>query len=384
MTTSGNPVGTKILCVVGARPNFMKIAPIMRALAKDARFQPRLLHTGQHYDEKLSRIFFDELAIPRPDIELEVGSGTLAVQTAEIMRRAEPVLIDEQPHAVLVVGDVNSTIACAFVASRFHRREAFHYAGEARTRPVVIHVEAGLRSFDDDMPEEINRKLTDAISDVLFVSEPSGITNLEREGVASNRCFHVGNVMIDTLLAARERAATSPVKQTLGIAGAPYGVVTLHRPSNVDDIQTLRAMLGTLAEVAAGLRLVFPIHPRTRTRIESAGASFDPERLLLVEPLGYLDFLKLVADSSLVLTDSGGVQEETTVLGIPCITLRDNTERPITISEGTNRLGGTTRESILEAFEASQRASSQTRVPALWDGNAAHRIVEILARLFRA
>jgi UDP-N-acetylglucosamine 2-epimerase (non-hydrolysing) len=283
---------------------------------------------------------------------------------------------------VLVVGDVNSTIACAMVAARFHRKTSFRWRDGARTRPVVIHVEAGLRSFDDDMPEEINRKLTDAISDVLFVSEPSGMQNLGKEGVASGRTFLVGNVMIDTLVAARERAMRSGVLEELGIAGASYGLVTLHRPSNVDDPDTLRALISTLGEIARDMRLVFPVHPRTRARLDAAGIVLDPKRLLLTDPLGYLDFLKLMAEAKLVLTDSGGVQEETTVLGVPCVTLRDNTERPVTVAEGTNRLGGTRRESILRAVAEARQGGGSARVPSLWDGKAADRVVDVLSDLF--
>ena len=360
----------------------MKVAPLMRAFAARRSIEARIVHTGQHYDEKLSKIFFDELAIPRPDIELEVGSGTLAVQTAEVMRRFEPVLLAEQPHAVLVVGDVNSTIACTLVTARFHRNTSFRWVHGVRTRPVVIHVEAGLRSFDDDMPEEINRKLTDAASDVLFVSEASGMKNLAKEGVPADRCFFVGNVMIDTLMAARERAMQSGVIESLGLGGRAYGLLTLHRPSNVDDPVVLRALLDTLDEIAHDLPLVFPVHPRTRARLDQAGIKPDPARLVLTEPLGYLDFLKLMAKAKLVLTDSGGVQEETTVLGVPCLTLRDNTERPATITDGTNRLAGTQRASILDAFAALQQSTGPAKIPELWDGRAAERVADVLVNLF--
>ena len=372
----------KILCVAGARPNFMKIAPLLRAFANDARFAARLVHTGQHYDAKLSKVFFDDLQIPRPELELEVGSGSHAQQTAEIMKRFEPVLAAEQPHGVLVVGDVNSTIGCALVTAKFFRDEPFATASGLRRRPLVIHVEAGLRSHDGDMPEEINRVLTDAISDVLFVSEPAGMTNLAREGVTGERAQLVGNVMIDTLLAARERARSSTILATLGLRDGAYGLVTLHRPSNVDDAGALRGLLETLGAVAADLPLVFPVHPRTRARITGAGLALDPARWQLIEPLGYLDFLCLQASARVVFTDSGGIQEETTVLGVPCITLRDNTERPVTCDHGTNQLAGTRRETIVAAYGKIDEVRRAARIPAGWDGKSAERIVAALGRWF--
>jgi UDP-N-acetylglucosamine 2-epimerase (non-hydrolysing) len=367
----------RILCVAGARPNFMKIAPLLRAFGRDPRFEARLVHTGQHYDDKLSKIFFEELAIPRPDIELEVGSGTHAQQTAEIMKRFETVLESEQPHGVLVVGDVNSTIGCAIVAAKVFRKEPFTFRGAPRRRPVIVHVEAGLRSNDHDMPEEINRVLTDAISDLLFVSEPAGVTNLAREGVGPDRAMFVGNVMIDTLLAARDRAMQSPVLETLKLAERGYGLVTLHRPSNVDDVGALRSLLAILDEL--GLPLVFPVHPRTRKRIADAKVALDPARWQLVEPLGYFDFLRLQASARVVLTDSGGVQEETTVLGVPCITMRENTERPVTCDQGTNQLVGTRREAILAAYGKIDQIRAAARVPEKWDGKSADRIVAAIA-----
>lgn len=356
----------------------MKIAPLLRAFHRDARFEAKLVHTGQHYDDKLSKVFFEDLAIPRPDIELEVGSGTHAQQTAEIMKRFEPVVEREQPHGVLVVGDVNSTIGCAIVAAKLFRKQPFRARGAGgattdRRRPLVIHVEAGLRSNDPDMPEEINRVLTDAISDLLFVSEPAGIANLQREGVASERAIFVGNVMIDTLLAARERARSSSILGTLGLTEGGYGLVTLHRPSNVDDVETLRGLLANLDGL--GLRLVFPVHPRTRARIVAAGIALDQARWQLIEPLGYLDFIRLQSAARVVLTDSGGIQEETTVLGVPCITLRDNTERPVTIDAGTNQLAGTRREAIAAAYARIDEIRRAARVPEKWDGKSAERIV---------
>jgi UDP-N-acetylglucosamine 2-epimerase (non-hydrolysing) len=372
----------KILCVAGARPNFIKIGPIMRALAADPRLRPVLVHTGQHYDDNLSRIFFDELGIPRPDLELEVGSGTHAAQTAAIMTRFEAVLEEHQPQAVLVVGDVNSTIACALTAARFHLTEPFSCAGGRRTRPVTIHVEAGLRSDDLDMPEEINRILTDRISDLLFVTDPAGLDNLRAEGIPDERVHFVGNVMIDSLLAARDRAAGSAVLERLGLTEKKYGLVTLHRPSNVDHPEDLADRLGTLDLLARDLRLVFPVHPRTRARMQQAGVELAPERWVLTDPVGYLDFVKLMACARVVLSDSGGIQEETTILGVPCVTLRENTERPVTIHEGTNLLAGTSRERILVAFTEAMAMEPAGRVPRLWDGRTAERIRDVLADYF--
>ncbi len=377
----------KILCVVGARPNFIKIAPLLRAFARVSGFETRLVHTGQHYDSRLSDIFFRQLRIPPPDIDLGVGPGTQTAQTAEIMRRFEPVLEGEQPQAVLVVGDVNSTIACSLAAAKFQLRAPFLWAGAPRSRPVIIHVEAGLRSFDDDMPEEMNRRLTDVLSDVLFVSEPSGIANLVREGVPGERMHLVGNVMIDTLLAAREEARGCGILERLGLVPGGYGLLTLHRPGNVDDPVALRDLLGTLDVVAQHLPLVFPVHPRTRSRLQSTGIPFPSARWTLVDPVGYLEFLALQSQARVVLTDSGGVQEETTALGVPCVTLRENTERPCTVSQGTNQIAGTSRVGILRAFEAAMAGEAHSgrpaRIPALWDGQAADRVADILGRLLQ-
>jgi UDP-N-acetylglucosamine 2-epimerase (non-hydrolysing) len=373
----------KILCVAGARPNFIKIGPIMRALRGDAGFESMLIHTGQHYDDNLSRVFFEDLAIPRPDVELEVGSGSHALQTTEIMIRFEPVLAREQPHAVLVVGDVNSTIACALVASKFHLDCPFQCAAGSRTRPVIIHVEAGLRSFDWDMPEEINRVLTDRISDLLFVTDPAAIDNLAREGAPAEAVHFVGNVMIDSLLAVKARAMQSDVLERLELEPRCYGLVTLHRPSNVDDPVVLRDRLDTLDQVAAQVPLVFPVHPRTRARLAAHGVELDGARWTLTEPVGYLDFVKLMASARVVLSDSGGIQEETTILGVPCVTLRENTERPVTISEGTNVLAGTERSAILAAFQQAMEMVPDGRIPRLWDGQTAERIVTSLRDYFR-
>lgn len=355
----------EVLCVVGARPNFMKIAPIMAAFASQP-IAARLVHTGQHYDPAMSDSFFEQLGIPRPHVNLEVGSASHAVQTAEIMRAFEPVLDAEKPRAVLVVGDVNSTIACALVA--------------AKKGIKVIHVEAGLRSWDRAMPEEINRVLTDQISDLLFTTERAALDNLRREGVDPARVHFVGNVMIDTLLSHLDRAV--PAARTLGnVPARGYAVVTLHRPSNVDDPEIFRALLQTLGQVAERLEVVFPIHPRTRATAERFGFAGLLERpgMRLLPPQGYLEMLGLTRDATVVLTDSGGLQEETTALGVPCVTLRDNTERPITLSEGTNTLTGPVPESILQCVtDILATGGKRGRVPEYWDGKAAERIAVTL------
>lgn len=358
----------RILNICGARPNFMKIAPLMRAYRKHECIQPLLVHTGQHYDEKMSDLFFRQLQIPEPDINLEVGSGTHASQTAEIMKRFEPVMLEHKPDWVVVVGDVNSTIACALVAVKLGAR--------------VAHVEAGLRSFDRTMPEEINRLLTDAISDLLLVSEPSGVENLRAEGVAADKVAFVGNVMIDTLLASRARAEQSGVLAELGIARGQYNVLTLHRPSNVDDAAVFGRLLDALEPIQRDLPIIFPVHPRTVANLDKLGLMprVQAMGMRLVEPLGYLDFLKLTANARVVLTDSGGIQEETTILGVWCLTLRENTERPITLTQGTNTLCGTDPTKIVEAYRRCRAATvAGGRVPEKWDGKAAERIAELLA-----
>ncbi len=359
----------KIINVCGARPNFMKIAPLMRAYAKRPEIEALLVHTGQHYDAAMSKAFFDDLHIPRPDINLEVGSASHAVQTALIMQRFEPVVLEHQPDAVLVVGDVNSTIACGLVAAKLH--------------VPLVHVEAGLRSFDRTMPEEINRLLTDAISDLLFVTEPSGEQNLENEGVDSSKIHVVGNVMIDTLLSHRALADQSDVLTRLGLAEKQYGALTLHRPANVDDPAVFGGILDALDEIQQDVALVFPVHPRTRNNIQKHGLLPRMEQMpnvRLVDPLGYLDFLKLMSHARLMLTDSGGIQEETTVLGVPCLTLRRNTERPVTVAQGTNQVVGTDPAEILKAYRRIKKGEVKPRTPALWDGQAAERITETLLR----
>ncbi len=359
----------KLINVCGARPNFMKIAPLMRAYRAHPGIAPLLVHTGQHYDEKMSRLFFDELEIPRPDINLEVGSGSHARQTAAILERFEPVLLEHRPDAVLVVGDVNSTVACALAA--------------AKLGAAVFHVEAGLRSFDRRMPEEINRVLTDAISDLLFVSEPSGLENLRREGIPEHRIHFVGNVMIDTLERCRERAAASGILEALGLEPGNYAVLTLHRPSNVDDPAVLAGLVGALEEIQRDLPVAFPIHPRTRKSLACAGLENRIKAmsgLRLLDPLGYLDFLRLMSEAAVVLTDSGGIQEETTILGVPCLTLRDSTERPVTIAEGTNRLVGMDPDRLLAGYREARRQGRRSgRRPEKWDGRAAERIAAVLA-----
>ncbi len=359
----------KVINICGARPNFMKIAPLMRAFATRPDIHPLLVHTGQHYDEAMSKAFFDDLHIPRPDINLEVGSASHAVQTALIMERFEPIVLSEKPDAVLVVGDVNSTIACGLVA--------------VKLLVPLIHVEAGLRSFDRTMPEEINRVLTDVISELLFVTESSGVRNLEHEGIPSSKIHLVGNVMIDTLLAHRQLADQSTVLDRLGLTPKRYGVLTLHRPANVDDPAVLAGILDALEEIQRSTPLVFPVHPRTRGNLEQTGLLARLQRMpdmRLVEPLGYLDFLKLMSHAAVMLTDSGGIQEETTVLGIPCLTLRQNTERPITVEQGTNQVVGMSPSEILKAYRRIQDGQVSRRVPELWDGKAAERIADIMLR----
>lgn len=366
----------KIICVVGARPNFMKIAPVIGALrAAPHIFDVKLVHTGQHYDQEMNSQFFSSLGIPEPDVNLEVGSGSHAVQTAEIMRRFEPVLDTEQPTAILVVGDVNSTIACALVAVKKNIR--------------VIHVEAGLRSFDRAMPEEVNRVLTDQISDLLFITERSAEQNLLNEGISSARIHFVGNVMIDTLHHNLSRAI--PLKQSLvnaGITGLAlsglrrYAVVTLHRPSNVDDKDKLASLLATLRAVSERIPLIFPLHPRTRANCARFGLEnlLASEQVSILPPLGYLEMLGLMRDATVVLTDSGGIQEETTALGVPCLTLRHNTERPITVAEGTNTVVGQNHARILAAVEdVLASGGKRGKIPEFWDGKASNRIRAILS-----
>ena len=354
----------KLLVIAGARPNFMKVAPLMRAAALHAGIDACLVHTGQHYDERMSKLFFEQLGIPRPRYDLGVGSGSHAVQTAEVMKRIEPVILAERPDVLVVVGDVNSTVACTLTA--------------VKLGVPVAHVEAGLRSFDRSMPEEINRLLTDAVSDWLFVSEPSGVRNLRAEGVPDRRIFFVGNVMIDTLIACRDAIRATGEVERMGLKPGHYAVVTLHRPSNVDHPDSLRPIVAALDAIQKDMPIVFPVHPRTRKNLESFPVA-SMKGLRLTEPLGYLEFMNLVSTARFVLTDSGGLQEETTYLGVPCMTLRTSTERPVTVDEGTNRLVPLTTEAIItHAREAIGRPQGAHRVPDLWDGNAAVRILNVL------
>jgi len=361
----GGPI--RAVCVAGARPNFMKIAPLVRALQERGGFETFLVHTGQHYDERLSRLFFEQLKIPQPDVNLGVGSASHAVQTAEVMKRLEPLLAEQAPHVVIVVGDVNSTLAAALVA--------------VKLGVPVAHVEAGLRSFDRRMPEEINRLLTDAVSDFLFVTEASGLRNLAREGADPEKVHFVGNVMIDTLLANLERARRTRILEDLGLQPRRYAAMTLHRPGNVDDPDVLARLLEVVGRIAQRLPVVFPVHPRTRRNLERWGLRpAGPGDLRLIEPLGYLEFLRLMAEARVVLTDSGGVQEETTILKVPCLTLRENTERPVTVEVGCNRVVGTDPARILAAFEeVMARPDFTCATPEKWDGRAAERIAQVLA-----
>jgi UDP-N-acetylglucosamine 2-epimerase (non-hydrolysing) len=348
----------------------MKVAPVVEAMrGRASEFAPLVVHTGQHYDERMSDAFFRDLGLPRPDVHLGVGSASHAQQTAAVMQRFEPVVLEHKPDWVLVVGDVNSTLACALVCSKMG--------------VPVAHVEAGLRSRDRTMPEEINRLLTDQLAELLLTPSADADRNLLAEGVAPERIRLVGNVMIDSLLKHLHAAEASRVREELGLGGSDYAVVTLHRPSNVDDPAALRRIISALARVARRLPVVFPVHPRTRLKVEEFGLGEDAigVDLRLIEPLGYLDFLRLYSGARLVLTDSGGIQEETTALGVPCLTLRENTERPVTVELGTNRVVGTDPERIVaeaEAALAGAREGGTARVPPLWDGRAAGRILDAL------
>src|SRR2546429_5289029 len=359
----------KILNIVGARPNLPKIAPLLREMQRHPEIQPVLVHTGQHYDEKLSDVFFRQMGIPAPDFNLEVGSGSHAGQTAEILKRIEPLLVEKKPDLVLVVGDVNSTIAASLAS--------------VKLGIPVAHVEAGLRSFDRSMPEEVNRILTDALANHLFVTEEDAIGNLLKEGRPRDRIHLIGNVMIDALHQFLPLAQKSNIGSELGLLNGngfvPFAVLTLHRPSNVDSIQTLEKLLSAIGAVAEELPVIFPVHPRTEGRLKDARVKHN-QRLRLIPPVGYLDFLCLLDRAALVLTDSGGIQEETTALGVPCLTLRENTERPITVTEGTNQLVGQDPTKIVTAArEILAGKAKRGRVPQLWDGHAAERIVEILS-----
>lgn len=363
----------KILVVVGARPNLMKAAPLIEAMAPTGSLQPLLLHTDQHYDANMSQVFFDELGLPQPDIHLGVGSGSHAQQTARVMTAFEPVLEEHRPDWVVVVGDVNSTLACALVAAKLHI--------------PVAHVEAGLRSFNRRMPEEINRVLTDALSDLLFTTDRQAGDNLRREGIPAEKIYFVGNVMIDTLLKHRERALTSDILERLGLKPAQYALLTLHRPNNVDHFPVLQGLLAALGQLSRRLPVVFPVHPRTRQRVQAFGLDDLLDSypgIIRCEPLGYLEMLCLMAKARLALTDSGGVQEETTALGTPCLTLREETEWPVTVNEGTNLVIGNEPERLLAESDAILAGGGKRgRIPELRDGQAAGRIVGVLREALR-
>lgn len=359
----------KIVSVVGTRPNFIKLAALIDEIKKHSSIKHVLVHTGQHYDKEMSKLFFDDLKLPRPDVNLGIGSGSYGEQIGNIIIKLEKVLIREKPDLVIAVGDVNSTFAAALVAKQLGIK--------------VAHVEAGLRSFDLAMPEEINRMLTDRVSDFLFTTEESGNRNLIAEGISKNKTFFVGNVMIDTLLKHRERAKQSKILEKLKIKKGRYVVLTLHRPSNVDDKESFENILFILEKIQKRTKIVFPMHPRTKKNIQLFNLNKkirNMDNLILTEPLGYLDFICLMSNSKFVMTDSGGIQEETTILNVPCITLRNNTERPVTMQQGTNLLVSTNKESIIK--KSSQIIDGKIRlnrkIPKFWDGKAAERIVSIL------
>jgi UDP-N-acetylglucosamine 2-epimerase (non-hydrolysing) len=362
----------KIVNVVGARPNFIKISPLIEEMAKYPALNTCLVHTGQHYDRTMDRVFFEDLTVPEPDVNLGVGSGSHAYQTAEIMKRIEPIFAQEKADLVLVVGDVNSTLAAALTAAQMHI--------------PIAHIEAGLRSFDKRMPEEINRLLTDQISDFLFVTEQVGVRNLRKEGIPDSKIFLVGNVMIDVLVKNKPRIDKRKILEELGLEPRLYGLLTLHRPSNVDEKAVFGQILELLGEITGHLPVVFPVHPRSKKRLEEFGLlkELDKiERLQKCEPLGYLDFLKLVSEAKLVLTDSGGIQDETSFIGVPCLTLRSTTEHLASIQVGTNRLVGLERDKILQGVHKalSTPREKPPEIP-LWDGHAAARILSTLSRHF--
>ncbi|MCI5161046.1 MAG: UDP-N-acetylglucosamine 2-epimerase (non-hydrolyzing) [Candidatus Electrothrix sp. AX5] len=377
-----------LMSIAGARPNFIKLASIVNAIDRhneqvkekkeisEKQIHHIIVHTGQHYDRQMSTAFFQDLDLPDPDVNLEVGSGSHAAQTAEIMIKFEPVLFKHQPDILLVVGDVNSTVACALVAAKIQYPDKNYIR-----RPKIVHVEAGLRSFDREMPEEINRILTDALSDVLFVTEESGKTNLLAEGVAKDKIHFVGNVMIDTLHQHIEKISYSKIKQKLGVQ-FPYILLTLHRPSNVDEKEILQELIGGIHEISEQCHIVFPVHPRTKHHLEEFNLWYslaNNHQITLSEPLGYLDFLCLLNDAVAVITDSGGIQEETTTLQVPCVTLRKNTERPVTVTGGSNYLIGTNISSLLVTIKSILHGDGKKcGIPRYWDGKASERIIDRL------
>ena len=361
----------RVHLVVGARPNFMKMAPVYKEFSRfPEEFEVKLIHTGQHYDERMSDFFFNDLGLPKPDEYLEVGSGSHGIQTGKILERYEAVLLKDKPDLVIVAGDVNSTIACALDAAKLHIK--------------VAHLEAGLRSFDRTMPEELNRLMTDAISDYLLTPSKDGDENLLQEGVNPDKIYFVGNIMIDSLIEHSEKARNTTILDDLNLKGKDYALITLHRPSNVDVKEGLETIIAAFESIAEKIKLIFPIHPRARKQIEA----FDMmervdniKNLTLLPPIGYYDFMRLQMDAKFILTDSGGIQEESTYLGVPCLTLRPNTERPVTITEGTNKLVELSTETIInEAESIINNSFKQGSIPNLWDGNTAKRIVDIFRR----
>lgn len=360
----------KAVLVVGARPNFMKAAPLMREFSRRAGIEASLVHTGQHYDENMSKIFFEDLELPEPDIYLGIGSGSHAEQTARVMVEFEKYVLDDRPDLIIVVGDVNSTVACSLVGSKLWI--------------PVAHVEAGLRSFDLTMPEEINRMVTDILSRFCFTTSPEAKTNLMNEGVGEERIFFVGNIMIDSLLNYLDKADGSSILERLGLLEKQYMLVTLHRPSNVDDPDELRELFTMLSRLSERMPVVLPLHPRTKKMLESADPPIDlSESMRLIDPIGYLEFVGIMKSAGIVVTDSGGIQEETTVLGIPCVTVRENTERPITIEVGTNILAGTDPARVEAAVNGLlDNGVGDHSLPPLWDGKTAGRIADILEKHF--
>lgn len=362
----------RILNIVGARPNFMKVAPIQRLMLQSQALEPRLVHTGQHYDAAMSKVFFNDLGMPEPDIYLGVGSGSHAVQTSQVMIELEKVMQEMKPDLVLVVGDVNSTLAASIVASKLWI--------------PVAHVEAGLRSNDRTMPEEINRILTDAVAELLFVTEKSGLENLKKEGTPDEKVYFVGNVMIDSLVQNLKSARNSTILEQLALDERGYSLVTLHRPNNVDNRENFTKILDAFEVIQQKIKIIFPIHPRTRKMIKELGFTSrieEMKNLTLLDPIGYLDFIRLTEKSKFVLTDSGGIQEETTYLGIPCLTLRENTERPITIEVGTNQLIGMDTSKIIDAgLKILAGSAKKGKIPEFWDGHTAERIVRIVEEKF--
>jgi len=355
----------KVIYVAGARPNFVKLSNILRE-SKNNNFSSLLVHTGQHYTQNMSNIFFEELGIDEPDINFDVGSGSHAQQTANIMKAFEPVVLEYKPDIVVVVGDVNSTIACALVSSKLNIS--------------VAHIEAGLRSFDKSMPEEINRILTDSVSDYLFVSEESGIKNLKKEGISDDRIYFVGNTMVDSLVYHMKEIDKSKVVEEMGLGEKSYIVFTSHRPSNVDNIKQLNKVVNLIEELSKQDKVIIPIHPRTMNKLKQYKYEHRIRRnknVILVDPLGYIDFIRLVKSSKMVVTDSGGIQEETTFLGVPCFTIRENTERPITITVGTNYLVDMSAKKIFDIYNQFLE-DRDCSIPELWDGNTAKRIIKIL------